>query len=385
VDRRLRILFCSQNPLDPKLGASKVLLELAGELEALGWECRLAPEEEISPGNEGLSGPARMRRFSESLGRFLEKWAGDFDVVDYDHLYLPFPRARFAPRTLLAARVPLLFHHFQRVRFPPVRRLRTMVGTVIRGPYRWLETRSWVRRADRSLAGADLVNVSNDRDRDELVRRGCAPGRIEVLPLGLSEARLASFGPARPEGPASPRVAFVGTFDPRKGAGDLPAIVRRITAEVPGCKFRLLGSRYLDEAYVRGSFPSSLRDRLEVIPRFEPDALPGLLRDCSTGVFPSYVEGFGFGVLEMLAASLPVIAYDAPGAPMMLDREHLVPRGAVREMAQKTVALLRDPGRLAADRAWARARAQQFSWRRAAELTSAAYERGRLRVAEGAS
>jgi glycosyltransferase involved in cell wall biosynthesis len=369
----MRILFCSQNPLDPRLGAAKALIELASELQTLGWECRLAPEEEISPGIEAFGGARRMRRFSVSLGEYLERRAGEFDVVDYDHLYLPFPRARFAASTLLAARVPLLFHHFERVRFPRIRRLRSLVGSVAKGPARWLEMKSWIRRANRGLKNADVVNVSNDRDRSELERRGVDSGKIVVLPLGLTDARLASFGPAQSAAPAEPRVAFLGTFDTRKGAGDLPEIVKRVTTAVPGCRFRLLGSRYLSEDYVRRCFPSSLRSSVEVVQRFDPDALPALLRDCSVGVFPSYVEGFGFAVLEMLAASLPVVAYDAPGAPMMVTPEYLVPRGSARELAEKTVALLRDPATLAAARIQAHARAQRFTWRRAAEMTSAAY------------
>ena len=72
-------------------------------------------------------------------------------------------------------------------------------------------------------------------------------------------------------------------------------------------------------------FPKKLRGYIEVIPQFHPDELPILLSSCSLGIFPSYLEGFAFGVLEMLAAALPVIAYDTPGAPMMVPEQYLVP------------------------------------------------------------
>ncbi len=58
---------------------------------------------------------------------------------------------------------------------------------------------------------------------------------------------------------------------------------------------------------------------------------------------------------------------------MMLPPRYLVPRGDVREMAARIVALLRSPEQLAAARLWARARARDFTWERAAAATSDAY------------
>ena len=52
----------------------------------------------------------------------------------------------------------------------------------------------------------------------------------------------------------------------------------------------------------------------------------------SAGAFPSHCEGFPFGVLEMLAAGLPVVAYRAPGAPMMIGgQERAKPLGQVQQ------------------------------------------------------
>ncbi len=380
----MRLLFCSQNPLDARLGAAKVLIELAAELEALGWRCTLASSEEICPGIDRLPSAHQIERFREALAPFLQRRAPDFDAVDYDHLYLPGPRARFAPSTALVARVPLLHHHFEKIAFPPVRRLRSRVGALVNARARRRGVRELVRHGQSSVEAADLVNVSNEADRDELASRGIDPRKIAVLPLGLTDARLASFGDAPRPAPAAPRVAFVGTFNERKGAGDFPAIARGVLRVVPGAKFRLLGSTYNGEAYVRSCFPRDVQPSLEVVPRFEPEALPALLADCSVGVFPSYVEGFGFGVLEMLAASLPVVAYDVPGPPVMLSPEYLVPRGAAKLLGAKAAALLADRGRLEASRAWAHRRAREFTWRRAAALTSSAYA-ARVELLQGAS
>lgn len=384
----MKLLFCSQNPLDSRLGAVKVLVELAPELERLGWRCTIASNEEICPGIEQTPNEGRIERFTRALGPFLERRAREFDAVDYDHLYLPEPRSRFTATTAFVARVPLLHHHFEKASFPPITRLRTRVGAVVLGPRRRRELRAIVRRAHASLVAADLVNVSNTADRDELAARGIDARKIAVLPLGLTDARLAAFGAAPPSIPSAPRVAFIGTFDERKGAGDFPAVVARVLHDVPGARFKLLGSTYRGAGYVLQCFPRPLRPSLEIVPTFEPAALPGLLADCSLGVFPSYVEGFGFGVLEMLAASLPVVAYDAPGPPMMLPSEYLVPRGQPHLLGAAVAELLADRDRLRAARAWAHQRAREFTWRRAAELTSVAYAARVARVrapAAGAS
>ena len=75
----------------------------------------------------------------------------------------------------------------------------------------------------------------------------------------------------------------------------------------------------------------------------------------------------------MLAASLPVLAYDAPGPPMMLPGQFLVPRGAARELASKVVALLTNPDQLSAARTWARRRSRDFTCESAARTTSDVY------------
>ncbi len=380
----MRILFCSQNPLDPKLGAPKALIELAGQFERLGWQCRLVSDEEVCPDIRRLGiGIRGTRAFSRSLAAFLERNARNFDVIDYDHTVLPDPRDRFSPSTLFVARVPLLVHHFEKIRIPRFKGIRPILGTLVKGPYRSLGFRLVVSRTNRTLAAADLINVGNDYDRAELVAQGFDKDKIVVLPLGLARERMEAFPSSPLVLPKPPRVVFVGTFDPRKGAREIPQIAGEIARAIPGCRFRLLGVRMSEERLLR-HFPRELGRSLEVYPTFEPNDLPALLRDCSLGMFPSYIEGFGFGVLEMLAASLPVVAYDAPGPPTMLRSEYLVPRGNWSDMASRITALLRSPDRLAAARAWAGERALDFTWERSAQVTSTAYSEGyaRLRARE---
>jgi glycosyltransferase involved in cell wall biosynthesis len=219
------------------------------------------------------------------------------------------------------------------------------------------------------------VNVSNDDDVAFLTQAGVADEKVVVFPFGLSAERFTEL--ARNSTSAeTPRVVFVGTFDWRKGAADMPRIVEGVVHRAPGTRFRLLGTSgmFSTAADVQRCFPRDLRQYVEVVPTYEPAELPGLLADCALGFFPSYLEGFPFAVVEMLAASLPVIAYDVPGPRMILGSESLVVPGDTDAMAERIVALVRDPAALTDSRVAARRRAERFRWEEIAASTATVYE-----------
>ena len=368
-----RILFCTPAPLTKSLGAAKVILELAEEMERLGWNCEVRGRFDLdkAAGQAPIDDDTYRRR----LCRFLQEHAADYDVVEYDHGHLPFPRTEFAPQTLFVARSVLLAHHFEKISIPHGRSWKSRLRHLLYGRRDKNEGRRNTRLAHRTILEADLVNVSCEQDRAELVHSEIAAEKIVVIPYGISRNRRPMFDAVSSAVPSRPVVAFVGTFDYRKGAREFPMIVKNIIEAVPEVRFRLLGTAgmFQTEAEVLAHFPAPLRHRIMVVPRFAPGELPSLLDSCSVGVFPSHIEGFGFGVLEMLAASLPVIAYDAPGPPMMLPLQHLVPRGDAKAMSVKTASLLNDKLELRDARLRAYEQSQQFIWRRIAETTNKIY------------
>jgi len=244
------------------------------------------------------------------------------------------------------------------------------------------EAAKGVALADATIREADLVNVSNFHDRTVLVDTGVPPEKIVVMPFGMSRARRRVFDLRRDGVAGTPVVVFIGRFDRRKGAGDLPLIAAGISRGMPGTRFRLLGTG-LSRKTVLACFPRELAGRVEVVEQYSSADLPALLDGCSAGILPSYVEGFPFAALEMLAASIPVIAYDAPGAPMMLEERYLVPRGDAAGMADKIVALLSSPGGMAEAASRAREVSRMFRWESIAAETADIYMRRAVALREG--
>jgi len=358
-------------PLDARLGIGKHWLELAESFRGLGWEPHAVGPDQIAGGQTRVT----PETFPPLLRDFLRRNAAGYDVVEYDHAYLPFPRSNFPPGPLFVARCMLLAHHFMTIRLPPIPGIGPGLKHVLTAGWRRRRVQRIVGQTDATVRHADLTVVSNDRDADALVNNGADRNRIAILPLGLTPLRLNQFAAVRDAVPDEPVVGFVGTFDPRKGMREFPTLVDRVSRAVSGVTFRLLGTAGLvpDAEGVLRHFPWRLRPLIDVRPRYNPEELPGLLSGVSVGVFPSRIESFGYGVLEMLAAAVPVIAYDAPGPHAMLPGDFRVEVGDHAAMAAKVAGLLTDPVRLCAARQWARARAGEFRWEEIAARTADAY------------
>lgn len=375
----MRVLFASKSPLDPRFGGGQTFLALGAELARRGHAVDYVDPAALGTDEDG---------FAEALLGHLRRHAAGYDVVDYDYQHLRARRAELPPGVLFAARVQLLEAQLVGVDVPPLPRLRSRVGHVLYRRRRAADLEAAARAEDAALAESDLVVVLNTRDRDFLVARGHDEARVTVIPNGLgpdAAARLSAVPVAVPPGP--PRVAFVGMFGPRKGAHAFPRFFRRLAAAVPDVRLRLLGTHGMltTAEAVQGLFPARLRDRVEVVPRYWPEALAEHLAPCHAGVFPSYNEGFGLGIIEMLAAALPVVAFDAPGAADLLPAAWRVPRGDAFALADVLAGLLRDPAGLAEARQAARASIGAYRWPEVAAQTEAAYDAALRRLRDPAA
>ena len=382
----MKILFCSHVPQSRTLGASKLLIEVAEEMEPLGWQTSFLTPNELLGDAWGKTNNTDefLKLYSQALRDYLKENAANYDVIDYDQSHLPYPRGEFPSSTLMVARSVLLYRHFNLEIIKKITQpksnwksktkffLKHSLGLGKSHEIIWSQR---IKDTDLTFSQADLINVANTYDKFELIESGLPEDKIYVFPYGINRARRVLFDKVDSKIPASPKVAFVGTFDYRKGASDFPKIFENILVDNPNIIFKLIGTKglYRSSEEILSFFSQKIRKQIQIINTFEPDDLPNILSDCSVGIFPSYVEGFGIGVLEMLASSVPVIAYDAPGPPMMLSSEYLVAPGDTDNMSQKILDLLNDPQKLTAARIWAKERSQQFCWKTIAESTSKIY------------
>jgi len=364
----MKILFCSPNPFDSKLGAARVLLGVSEELTRLGWACTL-----VGPSDLGLRvrGPSEdPLGYADALKAYLKAQADAYDIVEYDHGHLPFARSEFPLRPLFVARSVLLAHHFLVTPVPISGR--RLLYYWLRGDDPLKETNEVVDRAHKTLEQADLIHVSNSEDVRVLAEMGIASDKIMMLPFGLGESLHRTLMAQKPHFSKTPKIISIGTFDRRKGAADLPKLFEDLRVQIPGVSFRLLGTGRTSEN-VKNAFSHSVQKVLEVIPTYDEKELPQWVEDGTLGVFPSYIEGFGIGAAEMMAAGLPVVAYRSPGPLDFVPEEWLVQRGNWEDMSLRVMSLSHAPALWEQAHREVRQKALAFRWSQIAEATARQY------------
>lgn len=320
VNGVLRILMVLHMPWDRNLGGPRVQLELAEELERMGHKVAKFDLRDAFP--SGLKEWSRNPRlFSEQAAAFLRRHHRDFDVVDAHQGNLPFTARELGfPGLVVGRSVGLYalydeFQDFERIQWPP-RNLKARLGHVLRSLG---ATRSQMEFR-RSLECADVLIVMNEDESTYIAEKLTIGTRCEVIPYGLARERREALAPARDALATrlqARRIAFIGAWGPRKGSRDWGAIIRQVRVDSPDARFLFLGTGAAPES-VLSDLELPPCDWIEIVPGYMAEELPALLRDATIGALPTYIEGFGIGLLECLAAGIPAIAYDVPGPREML-------------------------------------------------------------------
>lgn len=379
----LRILIIVNLPWDPRLGASRVWMELAEQWRARGHIVeKFSLSDAFSP-QDGWRGNFALRQllFVRKAAVYVRQHGSRFDVIDALIGTLPFSKGDLQFDGIIVARsvgLYLLYERFEQSvaeRWPRPPSQGKLLGRLLYGFTR----RRLLQDSGRAVRTADLVNVPNEEEAQCLHDVLGSQKEIIVVPYGLTTARHATLRKAAlpPEVRlAEKRICFIGMWSARKGAYDWGRIIAAVQRHVPDARFRFLGTTVAPEV-VRADLRLTAPADIELISHYEPDELPGLVADCTAGAFPSYVEGFGLAVLEQLAAALPTVAYDAAGPRSIVGdrlREMLVPAGDIEGFALAVTRVLQmDAATYAALAEQSSTRAAEFSWDAVAEETIDAY------------
>jgi len=334
------------------------LVAWCGDAAAMRAVAGVAPEGAVVAGG-GFTG-----RCAVLAGRFVrldlftvERLAGPVDVLHGLDYFLPARRGRAA--------LVVSVHDLSALRHPEWHPRRRALA------HRW--------SLARAARAASCVITPTDAVRGDVIDAlGLPPDRVAVVNYGISHAfrprhpaeiaaTLARYGLA-----AGDYVLHLGALEPRK---NLPALLDAMAL----ARARRPDLPPLVLAGPPGWRNAGLRRRLGTagvrhVGYVGDDAAAALLAGALLFVYPSLYEGFGLPPVEAMASGTPVVASADPAlAEVLGDAALLVDPRDPEALADAIVRALDDTALRTRLRALGLARAQRFTWERAAAETAAVY------------
>jgi glycosyltransferase involved in cell wall biosynthesis len=233
--------------------------------------------------------------------------------------------------------------------------------------------RFFERGTELTRRWADLVLVPSEATAQECVDAGIGRDRLRVVPWGVTpvEVTATDVDDARRRHRLDrPYVLFVGTVEPRK---NLPRLVEAMgLLDRSDVELVMVGADGWNEDLGRllAALPGQARS-LGFLPWAD---LAPLYAGAAAVAYPSLREGFGLPALEAMAQGAAVVTSSGTATEEVAgDAAVLVDPRSARSIADGLDRVLSDPQAAADLGRRARARAADFTWERAAELTAAAY------------
>lgn len=227
---------------------------------------------------------------------------------------------------------------------------------------------------------ARIIAVSQATKKEIIDTIGIKPEKITVVPEGVdeiftvplsnSELRSVRLHYALPER----YVLHVGTTHEYKNMEGLLKVMAYLRRNDKSLKLVKVGAPWTRSQ-------RQLIDKFSLAPHiihlgFVPkEDLPGIYASALSLVHPSYTEGFGFTVLEAMAAGCPIIVSDIPALREMAGAAgvYINPAITVSDI-RRIYSVLHSPQERARLKSLGRKRASYFSWSRTAKLTDAIYQ-----------
>jgi glycosyltransferase involved in cell wall biosynthesis len=163
--------------------------------------------------------------------------------------------------------------------------------------------------AERILKRADgLIAVSENTRQDAIRLLGIRPERITTIYSGVPE----KFLDAAPAKRARPYVLYVGTIEPRKNLTTLLDAWKQVGAELRA-EFELVIAGPV--GWSAAAAMARIRAEATYVGYVPEEDLPGLVAGATAFVYPSLYEGFGFPVVQAMAAGVPVVTSNVSCLP----------------------------------------------------------------------
>lgn len=328
-------------------------------------------------------------RVTPDLGPFPPNFAFREFPVPVRILNLLWHRFRFPPVELFVGKIDIA-HSPHPLLLPARKRAKTIVTVhdlyFLRHP-EWAsgEVRSdYVRLTARSLEKADaVITVSEFAKRDCIECCGIASSKIHAVLSGIDERY---FEPV-PEGEiADVReryhirnefVLAVGALEPRKNFSRLVEAYQRVRMRHPQLALVIAGPPGSAAEAIRAQIAALGLEKTVRLTGYVngPDmrALYGASRMLA---FPSLYEGFGFPVLEAMAAGTPVLSSNTTAIPEIAgDAALLVDPESTEAIEAGMLRILGDSRLAETLKTEGMQRARQFSWEKTAAALVQLYRR----------
>lgn len=279
----------------------------------------------------------------------------------------------FAAPLVCRARVVLTLHDLIPITLEPYR------GSFAVRAYSFL-----VATAAKRAAG---IIADSDFTRRDIVRVLKIPDhRIRVVHLAASENYTATIDRRFVEavrlkyGLDADYVFYLGGLDVRKNVGRLIHAFATVKRQMGGDVKLAIAGKPMSNSLL---FPrltdvieeEKLGDGVVFLGQVPEEDCPLLYNGARLFVYPSLYEGFGLPPLEAMACGTPVICSNTSSLPEVVgDAAITVDPTSVDALAEAIQRVLGNEGLQAELREKGLARARQFSWRKTAEQTLAAFE-----------
>ena len=238
----------------------------------------------------------------------------------------------------------------------------------------------WRRRFDRWLKRCSAVIVPSTATKGDLLSMHRVPeARVHVVHHGIepfatpdADAIAATKRRFHIDGPYA---MFLGGIEPRKNLGALVEAFSRVPIDA---QLVIAGGpvRWIPQAASRlratvAALPADVRERIVLTGYVTEQHATGLMAGAELLAYPSLYEGFGFPVLEAMAAGVPVLTSDASSLPEVAgDAALLIDPHDTDAISEGLRRLFEDDRLRSRLRAAGLERARAFTWPETARRTA---------------
>ena len=233
----------------------------------------------------------------------------------------------------------------------------------------------------QSLRHADFILMRNSEEHKYAAEvLNIEPNKIYTVPYGIPDYFLNLPFETLSEEDTTIRIAQVSTFIDRKGIKFSVRALNNILSRYPNVEMSFFGTACkectsIEQVYA--NFAPEVRDRIKVIPRFDHQTLPELLKNHHIKLLPSLSEAFGMALVEAMACGLAPITTAAGGPLDIVSDRHdglLVPLRDSKAIEAALEKLIEDRSELNRLRKNAYQKAQTYSWQSIARTNLSWYE-----------